>query len=293
MFLCPKELVLHLCNLQASIWGGSGSGDRITSLLYCWEASWPKTLWRVSASVLKKKRNHGHFGGGGKVVGDGSTMSLYIVLLSVWQRWVRFFSCILHVFVASEASIKIQREEDMDGDKKAANLSPFNRKRSFREPEVALKYRIVFPQERWVDIIGNARQRRAALERVPLFSHMGIATQNPSGFSYGGLGPRRSPSLEDFHLIDMLSPSSHVNYWLTRFAQQKCDGLDTGCCQLCSRWGRKGCSESNGIPLWSHLHSTWTKAKSYHMISSSHTGYFVLCSCTLVDFLSKIKTSLQ
>lgn len=38
----------------------------------------------------------------------------------------------------SEASIKIQREEDMDGDKK----------------------------ERWVDIIGNVRQRRAALERI-------------------------------------------------------------------------------------------------------------------------------
>ncbi|CAK9072115.1 unnamed protein product [Durusdinium trenchii] len=39
---------------------------------------------------------------------------------------------------SSEASIKIQREEDMDSDRK----------------------------ERWVDIIGNARQRRAALERI-------------------------------------------------------------------------------------------------------------------------------
>lgn len=121
------------------------------------------------------------------------------------------------------------------------------------------------------------------------FTH-GDATQNPSGFSYGELWGHlilktSTGSILCFHLPVMWTTDPFCTtkmrwprYWMLPIMfEMRTERL------LGIQWN----------PPLSHLHSTWTKAKSYHMISSSHTGYFVLCSCTLVDFLSKIKSSLQ
>ena len=83
----------------------------------------------------------------------------------------------LSITLAWEASIKIQREEDMDGDKKAAayerQLSNVGIDRRMTSKDFYTMTCFAFlmeRQERWVDIIGNVRQRRAALERVPLLA---------------------------------------------------------------------------------------------------------------------------
>ena len=85
-------------NLQASVWGRSGSGERITSLVYCWEASWPKTLWRMSASLLKKKRKHGHFGGGEKVVVGGMAPCPYTLCCFCFENSEWSFSLAFCIF---------------------------------------------------------------------------------------------------------------------------------------------------------------------------------------------------
>ncbi len=153
-----------------------------------------------------------------KVVVGGMAPCPY-TLCCFWfenSEW-SFFPCILHIFVASEASIKIQREEDMDSDKKATNDSPLTRKRFSGNPKlpwISLNHLIVFPPLNYVaycSISCEHVHRNAGLTSLatpgsdeqrskgcPYFPGLTWGcTQNPSGFSNGWFEEvGRSPNLE-------------------------------------------------------------------------------------------------
>ena len=117
-----------------------------------------------------------------------------------------FFSCILHVLWLRRLPSRSKERRTWTVTRRRQIYLHWLAKDLSENPKLPENISSFFRRNAGLTLLAMPGSDEQRSKGCPYFHR--DATQNPSGFSYGWLGPRRSP-----YLIDMLSPSSHVNYW--------------------------------------------------------------------------------